>query len=442
MNEDALKNSAREIFAAALRAVDPKEAVKRFLSLEGEILKVENREYDLRGYEGIYVVGGGKAGASMARGLEEVLGERIKAGVVVVKYGYVEDLKKVELRQAAHPIPDEAGLQSAQTVLDLLSERGEKDLVFCLISGGGSALLPLPAEGLTLQEKQQVTQLLLESGARIEEINALRKHLSRIKGGQLARCAHPATLIVLILSDVVGDPLEVISSGLTVPDRSTFSQCLDILERYGLLDRVLPAVRNHIREGVKGNREETPKEGDPFFQDVCNVVVGSNFQALWAAREQAEKLGFHPLILSSFVQGETREVAGIHAAIGREILSTGNPVVKPACVISGGETTVTIRGKGLGGRNQEFALAAAMEIDGLEGVVILSGGTDGTDGPTDAAGAVVDGRTCYRARRLGLDSAAYLAHNDSYHYFSFLGDLLVTGPTNTNVMDVRLILVA
>lgn len=439
-----LREAALDIFQRAIEAVEPRRAIARHLQLAGEELRVglpgvAGKAYDLRRYERLLVVGGGKAGASMAQGLEEVLGNRITMGRVVVKYGHrAEGLKRVGIQEAGHPLPDEAGLRGAREVLDLLRSCGERDLVFCLISGGASALLPLPSEGISLQEKQQVTQLLLGCGARIGEVNAVRKHLSRLKGGQLARWAHPAALISLVLSDAVGDPLDTIASGPTAPDPTTFAQCREILTRYGLWEKVPPAVRALLLKG----KEETPKPGDPLFERVQHLIVGNNRMALQAAQQRAEQLGFRTLLLSSFVEGESREVAKVHAAIAKEILSSGHPIGRPACVVSGGETTVTLRGTGQGGRNQEFALAAALEIAGWEGVVILSGGTDGTDGPTDAAGAIVDGRTVQRARQLGLDPEAHLAGNDAYPFFGCLGDLLMTGPTRTNVMDVQLILIA
>jgi hydroxypyruvate reductase len=307
-----------------------------------------------------------------------------------------------------------------------------------LISGGASALLPLPAAGITLQEKQATTRLLLASGATIHEINAVRKHISRIKGGQLARLAAPARVESLLLSDVIGDDLDVIGSGPTAPDASTFAAAGAVLDRYQIRHCVPASVRHRIEQGERGEIPETPKPADPLFSRVRNTVVGGNRLALDAAARAARQLGYHTLILSSTIQGETREIARMHAAIAREIADAGRPIRPPACIVTGGETTVTIRGDGLGGRNQEFALAAALEIAGLDRVVVFSAGTDGTDGPTDAAGAIADGGTLAR----NPDARLYLDRNDSYRYFQPLGDLVITGPTNTNVMDVRLILVA
>jgi glycerate 2-kinase len=361
--------------------------------------------------------------------------------LVNTKYGHSVPLKRVQVIEAGHPVPDEEGFRGARQIVQILERTDEKDLIFFLISGGGSALLPYPAEGITLEDKQTVTRILLEVGASIHEINALRKHLSLVKGGRLARLAFPSTLVSLILSDVIGDDLDSIASGPTVPDHSTFDDCLNILEKYRIFDRIPPAVAEIFRKGARGEIEETPKPGNPVFERTQNLIIGSNIMAVEAAAKKAEKLGYNTLILSTFIAGETRDVAGVHAAIAREILSSGNPLKRPACVLSGGETTVTICGKGKGGRNQEFSLAAALDINGLENIVVLSAGTDGTDGPTDAAGAIAEGATVSRARKLGMDPGHYLRENDSYNFFKALGDLIVTGPTNTNVMDLRIVLV-
>jgi hydroxypyruvate reductase len=377
----------------------------------------------------------------MAQAIEEILGERIEAGIINVKYGHTLPLDVITLNEVGHPVPDEAGLRGAKQIVKFLEKTSEKDLVLCLISGGGSALMPYPVEGITLDEKRQLTQILLDCGATIKEMNVLRKHVSRVKGGKLARLAYPATLVTLILSDVIGDDLESIASGPTVPDRSTYSDCLRILEKYSVEDKIPRSILDHFKKGIQGFIEETPKVGDPSFIKTQNVIVASNTLALQAAKRKSDELGYNGLILSSSIEGETKDVAHDHAAIAREILTTDLPVSKPACVISGGETTVTIRGKGKGGRNQEFVLAAAIAIEGLETVVVLSGGTDGTDGPTDATGAFADGTTVSRAMNQGLNAHEYLLNNDSYSFFNPLGDLLKTGPTFTNVMDLRLIMV-
>jgi hydroxypyruvate reductase len=323
----------------------------------------------------------------------------------------------------------------------MVSDAGEQDLVICIISGGGSALLAAPAGDISLKDKQEVTQLLLDSGATIHEMNTVRKHLSRVKGGGLARLAHPATVVSLILSDVIGDDLDVIASGPTVPDSSTFQHAEQILHTYNIWDRIPIAVQKHMEKGVKGEIEETPKPGDTAFQKDSWELVGTNLQALTAARREAERLGYHTIILSGMIEGETGEVAKVHTAIAKESARSGNPLSPPLCLLSGGETTVTIKGKGKGGRNQEFVLAAALAIEGEKNMVVLSGGTDGTDGPTDAAGAIADGDTLTRARAKGLDPWDHLQRNDSYPFFESLDDLLMTGPTRTNVMDVRIMLI-
>jgi len=332
-------------------------------------------------------------------------------------------------------------MKGANEIVNFLKQRIETDLIICVISGGGSAILPLPCEGITLAEKQETTKLLLACGADIKEINAIRKHISQVKGGQLARLTQPATLVTLILSDVIGDPLDSIASGPAAPDQTTFEDCWAILEKYDLLGKIPPAVEQHLKSGVDKLIPDTPKAGDPAFSKTYNNIVGSNWEAVVAARDNAQKLGYNTLILSTFVEGETKDVARVHAAIAKEVQKTGNPIAVPACIISGGETTVTIRGDGLGGRNQEFVLAAAMDIQGMENVVILSAGTDGTDGPTDAAGAIADGKTIERANQLNLDTLKFLQNNDSYHYFEKSNDLIKTGPTNTNVMDIRIMLI-
>jgi len=441
MNVSRLREDAEAVFQEGLEAVNPIRAIKKHVTLQDDRLIVGDQAYNLAEYDGIYVIGTGKASAAMAQAVEELLGKRLKEGVVNVKYGHSFPLNKIKVIEAGHPVPDEAGFHGTEEIIQLLKKTEKNDLVFFLISGGGSALLPYPAEGLTLEEKQEVTKCLLEVGACIHEINAVRKHLSRVKGGRLAKLAHPSTLISLMLSDVIGDDLDTIASGPTVPDKSTFDDCLKILEKYQIRERIPVSVVDLLEKGARGEAEETPKAGDPAFQRTQNLVIASNILAVQAAQRKAGELGYNSLILSTFIEGETREVARVHAAVAKEILQTGNPVPRPACVISGGETTVTIRGKGLGGRNQEFVLAAAIDIDGLENVVILSGGTDGTDGPTDAAGAIADGMTKNRALEKGMTAEQYLQENDSYHFFEPLGDLLITGPTHTNVMDLRLVMV-
>jgi len=441
-----MRSQAERLFRTSLRRVDPYEAVRRFVRLDGKRLLLHQEGepedvLDLQAFDRVFVVGGGKATAPMARAMEDILGERIKKGVINVKYGFAEKLLRTEIIEAGHPLPDQKGVEGAGKILNLLQSAGERDLVFSLISGGGSALLPLTAGTTTLAEKQALTQKLLDCGASIEEINTIRKHISLSKGGQLARAAFPATTVNLMLSDVVGDKMDVIASGPFVPDRSTFKEAAAIIEKYGLTD-IPESIRVHLQKGVEGKIPETPKAGDLVFSRVHNRIVGSNLLALQAAKEEAEAMGYRTLILSSMIEGETKEAAKVHTAIAREIFASGQPIRAPACVISGGETTVTIRGHGLGGRNQEFCLAAALDLMALPPrVVVLSGGTDGNDGPTAAAGAIVDTETVERGIQAGMNAAEYLRKNDSFRFFEKTGELLVTGPTKTNVMDVRLVLV-
>ncbi len=429
------------ILSAALAAVDPINAVKRHMFLRGDELRIGARIYHLKKYRNIYVIGGGKAGGSMAKAAEEILGGRLTAGLINTKYGYLAETRVVRINEAGHPIPDAAGMTGATEMVKLASRASHHDLVICLISGGGSALMTLPVEGITLADMEALTAALLRCGATINEINTIRKHLSQIKGGNLSRLAYPAEVVSLILSDVVGNPLDVIASGPTVPDSSTFAQAYGIVERYGLLDELPPSIVQHLRRGKEGMIPETPKEGDPVFAKTHNLIIASNEVAAQAAMGGAEDLGFHTMLLSTFLEGEAREVAHLFSAVAKEILHSGQPLARPACVVAGGETTVTIRGEGKGGRNQELALAAGIQIEGLDEAVIVALATDGTDGPTDAAGAIADGSTIQRARDKGLSASDYLDNNDSYHFFEALGDLIITGPTNTNVNDLTFVLV-
>ncbi len=435
------RKDAIAIFNAGVRAVAPDTAIARFCNRSDDVLTIGERSYDLTNFENVYLVGAGKATAPMAAAMEAILGDWLTDGVITVKYGHTAPLKKVRTIEAGHPVPDMNGEAGSEQILSLAQTAGENDLLLCMISGGGSALLPRAVPGVTLADKQETTRILLACGATIHEINTLRKHLSMIKGGNLAVAAAPATVVSLLLSDVVGDDLDVIGSGPTVPDGSTFKECAAIVEQYGIADQLPKPVVDHFSKGLAAEAKETPKADDPAFERTTNIVIGSNLDALLAARQEAEKRRYQTLILSSAIEGETSEVAHIHAAIAKEVIQTGHPIRPPACILSGGETTVTLKGDGKGGRNQEFALCAAGDIAGKVPVIMLSGGTDGNDGPTDAAGAVIDHTTLDRAAAQNLEIEDYLANNDAYHFFEPLNDLLITGPTNTNVMDVRIILV-
>jgi glycerate 2-kinase len=444
--QELLRDHAGAIFQAALDAVEPHAAVLKSLSRSNHLLRIISgkkvtKRIDLRKIQRIFLVGAGKAAAPMAEAIEQVLGDRLSSGIVVVKTGHGLNLTKTNVLEASHPVPDEAGVAAARRIKALLATALAGDLVLSVISGGGSALLALPADGLDLAAKQSVSRLLLGCGASIQEINAVRKHLSQVKGGQLAVAAAPAPVINLMLSDVVGDDPDTIASGPFVPDRSTFQDVAAIMLRYNLAQKIPVAVQRYVERGLKGEVPETPKLESPAFRRVINLVVGSNYQALLAAAAAAKGRGYRPLILSSMITGETRDVAKVHAALAKEVRASGHPVRSPACLISGGETTVTLKGPGRGGRNQEFALAGAKELAGMSDVLLFSSGTDGSDGETDAAGAVADGFTCARALEAGMSPLRHLESNNAYPFFTRLGDLVITGPTRTNVMDIHLVLV-
>ncbi|MBM3128667.1 MAG: glycerate kinase [Chloroflexi bacterium] len=437
------RESARAIFRAALAAADPRRAMRRALQRDGDQLRVQDRVYDLARLRNVFVIGFGKASATMAQAAEEILGDRITRGWVNVKYAHTAPLAtgKIHLREAAHPLLDQNALDGTQKILEILDGATENDLVIALVSGGGSALLELPSAGVSLDDLRALTDALLRCGATINEINTLRKHSSQVKGGQLARRARQAQLLALILSDVIGSPLDTIASGPTAPDATTFADALNVIERRGLRGEIPASIVAHIARGARGEIPDTPKTGDPIFARVQNVIIADLTIACDAAVETARQLGYNTRLLSSFIQGEAREFAKFLGAIAREIDASNRPVAKLTCIVCGGETTVTLRGKGKGGRNQEIALAAAIEIAGMPNVVVLSGGTDGTDGPTDAAGAIADGETVARASAMGMDARAYLANNDAYNFFQPMGDLLLTGPTGTNVNDVMVMIV-
>lgn len=435
------------IMEAALQAADPAAAVKRYLQRDGDLLNLAGQMYDLNAYRKVWLVGAGKASASMACAVATILGKRLSGGVVIVKDGYHQVCEEAvpsqdfAILEASHPLPDQRGVQATAMITDRLQRCQADELVICLISGGGSALLTAPPPGVSLEDLQELTRLLLACGASIDEINTLRKHLDQVKGGQLARLAHPARLISLILSDVVGNPLDVIASGPTVPDRTTFADAFEVLKRYKLLESTPASILAHLERGYRGEFADTPKPGEAIFDGVHTVIIGSNQQAAEAAVEQAKGEGFNAFLLTTYLQGEARHAGRMLAAIARQVVAEGQPLSRPACIVAGGETTVTLQGDGLGGRNLELALGSVRELDGLPRTALLTLATDGDDGPTGAAGAVVTGETFDRATRLKMLPEAYLDRNDSYHFFQPLGDLLVTGPTGTNVNDLAFLLV-
>lgn len=437
-----------QIMAAALQAVDPAAAVRRFLRRDGATLHIADRAYDLRALRRVIVLGAGKAGAPMAAAAAAILGDRIDAGLIIVKDGYADHASRLTphasrlaIVEAGHPLPDARGVAGAERIAELAASASADDLVLLLLSGGGSALLTLPADGITLDDKIAMTDVLLRCGATINEINALRKHVSLIKGGRLAELAAPAHVAALILSDVVGSPLDVIASGPAVPDPSTYADAWNVIHRYGIADHLPASIILRLQHGLAGNVSETPKPGNPIFERVQQVIVGSNELAALVALEEGQKRGLNTLLLTTYLQGEARVAGAVLAAIAREIALHDRPVPKPALLLAGGETTVTLRGDGVGGRNQELALGAVDGLRGLQNAILVALATDGGDGPTDAAGAVVTGASRDRARAMELDPHAFLRRNDAYHFFARLDDLLKPGPTRTNVNDLALLLI-
>jgi glycerate-2-kinase len=426
---------------SAVNSVDPYRIVQSRVRFRNSVLKVDQHVFDLSKFRNVYVVGGGKASGSMAVALEKVLDDRITRGLVNVPKKGMNKTKMIRLHEASHPIPDESGVAGTRRMLRMVEGADENDLVICLISGGGSSLMPLPRGKISITDKRKLTDALLKSGATINEINTVRKHVSDFKGGWLAKKAYPATILNLILSDVVGDPLDFIASGPTVPDSTTFSDAVRVLQKYHLWSSAPSSIRQVLTSGEKGLIPETPKAGDEAFTKTHNVIVGNNRSASLAACECLRKAGLNTLLLTATLEGEARDAGIILATIAREVSASENPARKPAGIVAGGETTVTVIGKGLGGRNQEIPLAASPKLSGLDGVVIASLTTDGVDGPTDAAGAIADGKTLARAAESGLTPERFLLENDSYHFFEELGDLMFTGPTGTNVNDVSVIIV-
>ncbi len=426
-----------DIFQSALRAVDPYRATARHGQ---EILSL----YERGPYNRLIIIGFGKAVSPMMRAIIDRMGKRITEGVAITKYGHLTETERdsrIKVHEAGHPLPDENGLRATEEIIKLLRGFDERTLAVCLISGGGSALLVAPSTNISLSEKVRTTDLLLKAGADIDELNTVRKHLSKVKGGRLAELAFPGAIKSLILSDVINDRLDVIASGPTAPDRTTYSEALRMIEKYRLEPEIPPNVIDIFKKGIQGRLAETPKEGDPVFRKVDNQIIGSNRDALEAARMRAVALGYEAEIISTELTGEAREAGrwlAERAVETKEAL--GTMPGRKICLLSGGETTVTVNGRGKGGRNMELALSFAREVADRPGIVLLSAGTDGTDGPTDAAGAIVDGQTTVKARARGIDPEQYLKNNDSYHFFKKTDELFITGPTQTNVMDIQIML--
>lgn len=420
MSGDQHRDLLKRMFEAAIEAADPTRVIKNYLPP-----KPKGRTI---------VIGAGKAAGSMARAVEEHLDGPIE-GLVVTRYGHSTDCKRIDVVEAAHPVPDDAGKAAASRILDFAKGAGPDDLVLCLISGGASALLSLPAEGISFDDKQALNRKLLECGADITQMNTVRKHLSAIKGGRLAEAAHPAKVVSLLISDVPGDDPAVIGSGPTVADPSQFSDALDIVERFGI------DGPQSIIDHLKAAKDETPKPGDSRLAEAETHLIATPQASLEAAVAIALDNGIRPVVLGDSLEGEAREVAKVMAGIAQQARRHAQPAIPPCVLLSGGETTVTINGKGRGGRNSEFLLALAVHLNGTEGIYALAADTDGIDGSEDNAGAVISSDTLERALSKGMNAKSYLADNDGYSFFEKLGDLIETGPTLTNVNDFRAILI-
>ncbi len=435
LNPD-LRAQLLEIGNAGISAADPAMAIKASIRADDTAVYIGDERLFWDDIDRIIVLGAGKASARMAQALEQLLGDRIGVGLVIVKDGYGVPTEHTEVAEAAHPRPDGRGERASLRLLEMAQQAGPRDLVICCISGGGSCLTPATLPGVSLDALQDLTDQLLLSGATINEINAVRKHLSLVHGGRLAAAAHPAHVVALILSDVVGNPLDVIASGPTVPDPTTYADALEALDAYELRSAVPESICAHLERGSAGSEAESPKPGDARLGSVMNVVIADNSRAAEAATREARDQGFDALHVTSFVEGEAREFARALAGTARDIAANARPVARPGCAVFGGETTVTVRGTGRGGRNQEMALAAAIALRGDEQVAVITLATDGSDGPTNAAGGIVDGSSVDRARAAGMDVVGALANNDSYSFLKAAGDLIITGPTHTNVNDL------
>mgnify|MGYP001037421919 FL=1 len=437
--DNVLRNNAKEIFLAGVEIVKPDILIPHFVSLENDVLKIENHRFQLAEIRNIYLTGAGKASALMAKAIENILGSRISSGHIVTKYGHAVPLKYAFVTEAGHPVPDENGVKGTESILSIVNKASKDDLVICVISGGGSALLTDIPDGCTLNDLKILTDLLLKSGANINEMNCIRKHLSKVKGGMLSSAAYPARVVSLILSDVIGDPLDVIASGPTAPDPTTFKDALDIIEKYGIKDKIPAGITKILNEGLNKIRKETLKESDEAFRLTTNLIIGNNKLALKKASKKAEALGYTTKIITDSLHSDVEDVADY--IFSKLIKYRNEKPGKKSCLLFGGEPTIKITGDGLGGRNQHLALLMAQKINGINGVVFLSGGTDGTDGPTDAAGAIAEPETLKRSEALGLDINKYISDCDSYNFFRQEGGLIKTGPTQTNVMDLIMVLI-
>jgi len=434
------KTIAEQIFWTGVKSVLPDKLIKNHVFIRNSTLFISSFSFPLDSINRIFVIGAGKASALMASEVENILGDRITGGHLVVKYGHACDLKRIQVTEAGHPVPDHNGYLGTLKILEIADSANDKDLIICLISGGGSALLVDFPEGATLKDLLATNELLLKSGLNIKEINTVRKHLSKVKGGQLAKAAYPATVVSLILSDVIGDPLDVVASGPTVPDPSTFQDSIAILKKFKLLYKIPLSILNYLRKGIEGVVPETPKPGDPVFVSTQNSIIGNNKIALQAAYHKAIEFGLNPFIVSDELEGQVSEIAEqLVEAVKR--FQNNMEIKKPCCILFGGESTLVVDGPGKGGRNQHLALAVASKINHLHGLTFLLAGTDGNDGPTSVAGAIVSNKTMDQGAALGIHAEKYLNEFDSFHFFKNVGGHIVTGPTMTNVMDLMIIII-
>ncbi|UCF71036.1 MAG: glycerate kinase [candidate division WOR-3 bacterium] len=444
-SDKELRADAEMLFLSGIEAADAGNVTAQRVTLDGESLAIRDvlghqEVYDLLKYNRIFVVGFGKAVCPMAESISEILKERIDSGVIITTYGTAADLERMEVIEASHPLPDANGLQGAMRVMSLLTASDDNDLIIALISGGGSALFTMPSPGITLNDIQALTTQLLKCGASIHEVNAVRKHISQVKGGLLARIAYPSSVISLMISDVTEDRVDAIASGPTAPDPSTYVDAHNILKKYHLLHDTAPAIRSHIESGCRGVIPDTPKKGDAVFSKVKNMIMANNMTALRAIARKARNIGYLPFILSSRMDGDTRRSAKLFASMLKELIGPPRCLPRHTCIISGGEMTARISGRGKGGRNQDFCLALVPLIDGLDRVAILSAGTDGVDGHTDAAGAFINQGTNALAKKKGFDLSTTLHNYDSHSLFKQTKSLVVTGRTRTNVMDIQIVL--
>ncbi len=433
------RQTAIEIFLSGVESVKPDSLINRYVSVENEALHIDEHTFDLKEIANIYVVGAGKASALMAQTTEKILGSRITAGHIVTKYNHSVLLKFIRITEAGHPVPDENGVEGTKKIVSIVENAGEDDLVICLISGGGSALLADVPERCALEDLKTVNSVLLKSGATIQEMNCIRKHLSKVKGGQLAKAASPARVVSLILSDVIGDPLDVIASGPTAPDPSTFAEALSIIGKYKIEKELPEQIIKVLREGLEQKRAETLKGSDEVLLRTTNLIIGTNKLALATAKGKAESFGYETRIITNTLEGDVEDVAQFLVEMAKKVMNEN--ANKKICLLFSGEPTVKVTGSGLGGRNQHLALLSAKMIENQPGITILSGGTDGSDGPTDAAGAVVDSFTAQNAMNCNLGMELFINDNDAYHFFKKVGGLIITGPTQTNVMDLIVVLI-